>query len=81
MQILEKLFSYFYQGNGEVKIVPTKYLLSLSKDNQEQELLKAIEIYKEEMKGVEDPVQKIKFNMFVDFAQHLLSQIQNENHT
>ncbi len=69
----DQLFHYQYQGYGNVDIQPSGYLLSLTKQEQREKLLNAIEAYHNEMAEIKDMVVKARFMLFVEFAQHLLS--------
>jgi len=69
----EQLLSYSYEGGGNVKVEPTNFLLSLKKSEQKEALLEAISIYEKEKRETKDVVQRAKFDLFVEFSQHLLA--------
>ena len=69
----EQLLSYSYEGEGNVKVEPTDFLLSLKKHEQKEALLEAISIYEKEKRETRDLVQRAKFDLFIEFSQHLLS--------
>jgi hypothetical protein len=69
----DQLFSYQYQGSGNITVQPSDYLLSLSRQDQREKLLNAIETYHNEIVGIKDSVQQARLMLFIEFAQHLLS--------
>jgi hypothetical protein len=69
----EQLLSYSYEGGGNVKVEPTDFLLSLKKHEQKEALLESIAIYEKEKRETKDLVQRARFDLFIEFSQHLLT--------